>query len=733
MGPARGRPAPPDAAPAHLPRAPRHLEYTRAMRRMATLRVVLVIGALAAASLAAAAGPPALREPAALSRLTDELRQQFIVAVQRYRAADWAGAATTFAALATAPTPIPEYALYLRADSLARLDDAEAALAAAEQAASLTGDGPLAAAALLLAGQQAMRAGKAAEAAGLLRRFTERHPAHPETTRARFMLGQALDAAGQLPEAVAAYRRVWLGAPASPFADLAAAAERALAGRGVAVVPPEAPDRVERAERLLGAGRAGAARAEADALLGDKLDADLTLRALRVSAEAARREGKLDVAARAIDRALAVARGPARAPWLLARARLQQRQNREGALALLDRLVQEHPGAPEAPEALLLAARLLEDAGRGAEAETAYRRVASDYRDAGAAGDALWRLGWMAWEQGAHARAAERWGTLLEVPGGRGYRDPASYWLGRVLEVRGEGEIAQRRYETLVREAPRTYYGVLASARLADRPGSPAPPRVGDETLRLAVTLPADPLESLRGEAGFARIEALRAVGLLEFVEPEVEALGRGAADPVRLYGVAAFHVEDARYHAAIRILRRAFFQQARADDAALPPRFWQMLYPLDWRELLDASAARAALDPMLVAAVVREESAFSPTARSRAGARGLMQLMPATARPMARQRGLDFRGGAVLEEPAANLDMGASYLGGLLRQFGDPRLAVAAYNAGPGRVRSWVEARRPDDVEAWVELIPFSETRAFVKRVMLSWDEYRRQYPARP
>jgi soluble lytic murein transglycosylase len=140
-------------------------------------------------------------------------------------------------------------------------------------------------------------------------------------------------------------------------------------------------------------------------------------------------------------------------------------------------------------------------------------------------------------------------------------------------------------------------------------------------------------------------------------------------------------------------------------------------------------AAQRAGLDPYLVAAVVREESSYYPRAVSRAGARGLMQLMPATARPMADLRGLAFEGGSLLDDPRVNLDMGASFLAGLLKEFGDPRVALAAYNAGPKRARDWWKARRTNDMEAWVEQIPYDETRQYVKRVTLSWEEYRRIY----
>src|SRR5205814_8701436 len=111
------------------------------------------------------------------------------------------------------------------------------------------------------------------------------------------------------------------------------------------------------------------------------------------------------------------------------------------------------------------------------------------------------------------------------------------------------------------------------------------------------------------------------------------------------------------------------------------------------------------------------------PTRRSSdLGARGLMQLMPDTM-PMKGARA-DH-----LDDPAQNLRLGARFLAALLREFGDPRVAIAAYNAGPKRARQWWSKRRTDDLEAWVELIPYDETRLFVKRVVLSWNEYRRIY----
>ena len=105
------------------------------------------------------------------------------------------------------------------------------------------------------------------------------------------------------------------------------------------------------------------------------------------------------------------------------------------------------------------------------------------------------------------------------------------------------------------------------------------------------------------------------------------------------------------------------------------------------------------------------------------------MQLMPETGLPMLPGKGAREEH---LDDPVQNLRLGTRFLAALLREFRDPRVALAAYNAGPKRVRQWWSARRTDDVEAWVELIPYDETRHYVRRVMLAWDEYRRIYAGR-
>lgn len=664
----------------------------------------------------------ALAAPAAASQ---GAAPPLAAALAAQRASDYPTAARLFGEAASVPNPIPEYALYLQADSLSRMGDRKAAGVAA-QAVELTGEGPLLPSALLLAAREAARAGDTGSAMAFYRRFLDRYPEHWESPGARFGLAELLEATGQGEEAQRLFRSIWLTAPLSFAANAARDRELALINRGIPAPPVSANERVDRAERLLAGGQATQGRQEMEALLAGGVIGNPQLRALRVVAEAYRRTGKPDDALRTVDRAIAVAPFERRPAWLFERARLQQPKSPPAAIATLDRIVRDHSKSSEASDALFLKAQIQESLNQTAEAEVTYTRLAADYPDDDDAGRAQWRLGWLAWFRRDYDGAAARWTRLATLPGGVAYRENATYWIGRAHEERGDLDAATRQWSEAVVYQPRGYFGILATTRLTKR--GLAVPAARDP--RTPLVLPEDGLVSLRDDPRFAKAEALRSLGLAAWADAELNDLAhRSAGEARRLYAISAAFAQDARHHQALRILRRDFLPVARGGYAWLPRAFWEMFYPLGWRMEVAGSAQRAGIDPFLVSAVVREESSYNPQARSRVGARGLMQLMPETARPMARVRGLAFQEGELLDDPAANIELGTAYLGGLVRDFGDARLAVAAYNAGPARVREWWGARKSDDLEVWVEQIPYNETRNFVRRVMVGWEEYRRLY----
>jgi soluble lytic murein transglycosylase len=142
--------------------------------------------------------------------------------------------------------------------------------------------------------------------------------------------------------------------------------------------------------------------------------------------------------------------------------------------------------------------------------------------------------------------------------------------------------------------------------------------------------------------------------------------------------------------------------------------------------------AASLAVEPALALAITRQESEFDQRAVSSAGARGLMQLLPSTARLVARQSGRQYNLAWLTDDPGYNMELGSEYLGSLVNQWGGSYiLAIASYNAGPGRARQWVNAygdpRSPGvDPVDWLETIPIAETRNYVQRVMENLQVYR-------
>jgi soluble lytic murein transglycosylase len=159
------------------------------------------------------------------------------------------------------------------------------------------------------------------------------------------------------------------------------------------------------------------------------------------------------------------------------------------------------------------------------------------------------------------------------------------------------------------------------------------------------------------------------------------------------------------------------------AIQTAAKAGYWDDLslrFPLGFNGPVLQAAQSQQVDPALVYALVRRESAFDPNVGSPAGALGLMQLMPATGALMARQRGEALPSANALLEPGRNLRFGTAYLRGLLERFGNHfALAAAAYNAGPNRVERWLPKGLPMPADLWVETIPYSETRQYVAAVL--------------
>jgi soluble lytic murein transglycosylase len=655
-----------------------------------------------------------------------EAERAWARAVSAFQQGDATPLAQAFSTEAAQTSSIGDHVRWLLADALARAEDWTGAKAAALSVAERYPDSRLAPRSLVLASVLASRAGDEIGAQAALRRLLERYPDVDEVPEALYLLGQTSEARGYLDVAALAYRQLRVLAPTTGYAEAASDRLDVLVSAGAPLPPLSLAERIDRAERLLRGGVPKTAGDEAQRIAGEARDAGIAVRALRVVADAAARLGRYDAGAKALDAAARRAPSDQQPRLRIEQARLLIRSGQDNrAIALLTAVAASAPEA-EAAEALALQARVLDEGSRDADAMAVYRQIVKRFPNREVAALALWRVGWLAWLHGDVRAAAVEWRRVVEAPSGRSLRVPALYWRGRALEALKDERGAEALYAKVLTEAPRGYYGMLAAQRVVGAAPAAMPREIS------APSLPANPSETLKSDPRFARVDLLRRIGLIEQAWEELEDVVQSSVgDPVRLYSASSAYVREERYHLALRIVRRHFGGLSASGDPALPRAFWEVIYPLGWRDEVADAAKRAGLDPFLVAAVVREESSYYPRAVSRAGARGLMQLMPATAKPMADVRGLPFDGGVLLDDPRANLEMGAAFLAGLMKEFGDPRLAIAAYNAGPRRVRDWWKARRTADMEAFVEQIPYDETRAYVKRVLLSWSEYRRLYAA--
>ena len=176
----------------------------------------------------------------------------------------------------------------------------------------------------------------------------------------------------------------------------------------------------------------------------------------------------------------------------------------------------------------------------------------------------------------------------------------------------------------------------------------------------------------------------------------------------------------------AVRLSMRIFVQDNKRDE-------WYHIYPNYYWEQILTSASEAKVDPYLVLSVIRQESTFNEDATSRAGALGLMQIMPHTGKTLAHTLGIRRFERTSLYDPKVSIRLGSYFLGDQVRQFTEGptaemgfELGLAAYNAGPHNARQWLERFPHDDADAFVERIPFKETRLYVKLVLRNYAIYK-------
>jgi soluble lytic murein transglycosylase len=513
--------------------------------------------------------------------------------------------------------------------------------------------------------------------------------AEPQTAQGAMALASAYRSLGRSADAATLIRHWWRDKAFD------ADAQRAMLTRFGDVLTPD--DHARRADILLYGAPGQAARDMVAMLPADQQQAALARIALRTDAANA------NDLVNALPADLAARPGVA-----FERAAYLRRKGLDNlALAQLQNFPRDVVTPEQADRIWEERRRLVLSSLRNGDARDAYAAAADSGLTAGGdAAEAEFYAGWIALTKlNDPDRAARHFAALERIGSSPITEGRALYWEGRAAEARRDRTASEDFYGRAAQYST-TFYGLLAAEKLGQRLTLPAEPVITtDVRARFEGREPVQAARLLfdNGQRDLFRAMVLHLDDTLPSVEDEALLV-----DLVRNYGDQSTSMKVARVAA-----QRGFILAQRGFPVRTPPQ------------------VIGAPEPALVLGITRQESGFDPLVRSGAGARGMMQLMPTTASILARKMGVSYSAG-MLDEPDYNMRLGSSYLGQLVSQFsGSYVMAIAGYNAGPGRPTQWTaycgdpRGGSTDPID-FIECIPFSETRNYVMRVMEGMQVYR-------
>ena len=551
---------------------------------------------------------------------------------------------------------------------------------------------------------------------------------------AAFGAARVLEWQRKLREAASAYRSIWLKDPISPFAERAERADNRLEPRLTQPLPEASEDALaRRTERLYKRRRFADAQLAALQTLAQYPDGKYrpAMELLRgVTLYFLRRNNQGMEKLRSLLR-----RYPGSPEAVEARYWLTKFAYRIGEGSTLFEhartIVRRHPKSEFADNAAFIEAAFLGDGGNLTDAVSRYRAFLKTYRRSKLRPNARWALAWSQYRLKRYRKAEASFARLRVTARSAEQAAIGAYWSGRCLEHLGQQDAAAKRYSKVRGNWPETYVAVAAGRRLErlGRSREPLAPRFSTQAWT-AVARDVLSWERIRRDVerrllpsarrlieGYARLGLVR-----EAAQAAMNSLSRQQRRQLRA-------------PLSLLFARAGRYDQARAllmSSATTVPeeRRLRVTYPLAYPKWTRSLAAAEGLDVYLPLAVMRVESRFNPEVVSPAGAVGLMQLMPNTARGIALERRWAEPKPADLRDPRTNLRYGITELGRLWNRFdGNLILTIAGYNADANRVAEWWAARGDLDDDEFIASIPFTETRLYVQRVLAGLHFYHRLY----
>ncbi|ELS04699.1 soluble lytic murein transglycosylase-like protein [Xenococcus sp. PCC 7305] len=398
--------------------------------------------------------------------------------------------------------------------------------------------------------------------------------------------------------------------------------------------------------------------------------------------------------------------------------------NTSEALAYLDLVIRDFP--QQAPQALLQKAKIFDGLKNTVAAQQMRDLLITDYKNSEAAAEYRWSISQKKAKQG-DLLAAWEWAQPIAV---NNPRSPvvakASFWVGKWAQKLGRSEDAKTAFESTLARFPHSYYAWRSAVALGWN--------VGDfSTIRDIQPQVASKVNFVP-PGGSQIFQELYRIGLEEDAwmqfQTEIADQENLSVPDEFTYGLMQLSRGQ-----NLRGINTIWYLKNRTSDEDIEQwqalrqtnEYWQSLFPIPFEEIILPWSQQRQINPLLVSALIRQESRFEPEIGSSAGALGLMQVMPATGKQVAGQIGLqDYS----LTNPEDNVNIGTFYLDFTHRKYDDnSMLAVASYNAGPNRVAQWVSRYGLRDADEFVEKIPYRETKGYVESVFENYWNYMRIY----
>ncbi len=641
-------------------------------------------------------------------------------------------------ALTSARDAVPQlrdYASYFLAQAHYRAREYAESSAAAEQVVAFQPLSPLAGRAAVLGARAWLELDQPRKALALLARVDEDSLPAPETQLVRAL---ALEAAGSPLDAAADFQKVYFLYPES------AEAKEAYEGFGrlrlalaAAYPEPSADLRLERAGRLRDAGEISDARKEYDSIAAEFDGAPRDLARLRIAAlpyfagEGATALARLGSLGRQA--------GEVEAERLYYMVQCYRRLERDDEMsATLDALASAAPGSPWRLKALSAGSSrfLVKDDPRQ---QTVFTACAESFPDAPEAGMCSWHAAWWAYRH-RDSSAAQLLRQHLKLYPGSEKSGAAVFYLGRLAAKSGDGSAALAWYRFLSHRYPNYYYTYGARADLRALEARHVQPSRQVEEFLASVQFPERPVKAdfTPDAATSKRIERARLLSRADldtWAESELRFAARNGARPWPVVlELAEMATSDGAPDRALRHIKSVMPTYLFVPREGAPEHFWRLAFPMPYRSLVVKYATQAGLDPFLVAALIRQESEFNPKAISSSKAVGLMQIMPAVGRELARKVSVRGFRASQLTRPEINIRLGTYYFRRLLDSC-DGRMedALAAYNAGHSRVVLWRGWGPYEETSEFAETIPFTQTRDYVQIILRNAELYRWLYASEP